>query len=236
MDHEISEDDEKKVDVLRKQIEELLNEHKFAAAYVTVIIPPEDPDWGVDKDRKWLIDDTLYMSEEYTKLAKANDDKEDLSVEDRIQLMDLYHNILIVLNRMASYHIDSYDQVKGWIFELTESLGLDKSRIIPLEPDTEYHVITDAGTYQLKYDPELRFFIKTLDNEDKNDVIPEDALSLIGCLQDDGAIFGLPHAPAISTGDKVLFQYYPFDPDKGITSDTFLTDRVLDVVKSANIN
>lgn len=233
----ISEDDKKEMTIFREETEKLFNKHNFAAAYVTVILKPKNPDWQLQADRKWLIDDVLYMSKDFQELIQSFQDKERLSTENRIMLMDLYHNIIIVLNKMAHYHVESYEQVKGWIFELTESLGLDKSRIIPLEPDTEYHIFTEANNvYQLKYDKKYRFFIKHLEGDKETNVIPKEALSLIGCLQDDGALFGIQYAPAISTGDKIMFQYYPFDPDKGITTDTFLTDTVLDVVKSANVN
>jgi len=237
MDAKISEADENKMDEFRKEIEAVFNKYNYAAAHVAIVIKPEDPKWDLTSDRAWLIDDVLFMSNDIKELAEAFTEKKDVSKEDRIKLMDTYHNMLIISNRMGQYHVETYETLKSYIFELTESLGLDNSRIIPLEPDTEYQVFTEARiTYTLKYDSKHRYFVKQIDGDATTNVIPEDALSLIGCLQDDGVLFGLQHAPAISTGDKIMFQYYPFNPENGITTDTFLTDTVLDVIKSTNIN
>ena len=227
--------DAEKLKALRKKILDLCEKNDYAASLICLSIKPPDPDWSIQAERSWMIDTTFSADDEFASLLERYEKKEELNVEQRVKLLDFLNNIVAMEAQVAKFYMASYSDTQDMIKNVQESLGLDKSRIIPLEPSINYHIFTaNDQTFQIHFDEDYRFFIKQLSGKDAG--LKNEAMSLIGCIQPDGELFSTPTIPALSTGDKAMFQLYPFKPEKGITSEAFITGTIIDVVPSEHVN
>ena len=56
---EISDDDKKKMEEFRKELETLCEKYDYASMLFCISIKPKDPVWDVKSERPWLIDTTF---------------------------------------------------------------------------------------------------------------------------------------------------------------------------------
>lgn len=111
------------------------------------------------------------------------------------------------------------------ISKMLDERGLmpDKAQLFALRPDVEYKVICTHGEYNISYDSNFLFTIKSLSDDPS---VPSDKVKFIGNVQSDGNIHHVDDLPIFSSHCHLLFG----NAKSIIPSPVFTTDIVLAVV------
>lgn len=116
--------------------------------------------------------------------------------------------------------------------KVLELLGINTSRMIPLEENEIYVVFTETAIYHISHNQGLWTLTQV---EGSPETIPPDFIDevFIGNVQDDGTVFRSGNLPIISTGDKMLFG---LSVDNEGIFPNFMSPRVRNVVPLKSLN
>jgi len=224
-----------------EEIRALFKKHGFHVGFYYAMQAVDVDFKGPIGKSNWGFIDGMYIEHEMNELCKRHQKqyKEwlagtvELDNETLRRLFEINSAIVTIYNQMVSEGMVIIPRTSSVIQQISEHLGMDKARIVPLKQSVEYYVFTRTGTkYQLNYNEDFQYFLKKVEGAPDAVDPPEGPMHFIGNVQLSGNIFHKTgDYPLASTGDKMLFAEWG-SPNTA----AFITSEVTDVIEVKEVN